>query len=64
MKQIEQQVRPARLPTTTVWVYGANAAQSNRGLLVHNAPSLTIEAMVNRPVRIKWINELVDRNGN
>ena len=38
--------------------------ESNRGLLVHNAPSLTIEAMWNRPVRVKWINELVDGNGH
>ena len=42
----------------------AKAAQSNRGLLIHHAPSLTIEATANRPVRIKWINELVDANGN
>ena len=41
-----------------------SAAQSNRGLLIHNAPSLTIEAQYNRPVRVKWINELVDANGN
>jgi FtsP/CotA-like multicopper oxidase with cupredoxin domain len=32
--------------------------------LLHNAPSLTIETMWKRPVRIKWINELVDANGN
>jgi spore coat protein A len=64
MKQFEQQILPAGLPATTVWGYGAKAAQSNRGLLIHNAPSLTIEAMVNRPVRIKWINELVDANGD
>jgi FtsP/CotA-like multicopper oxidase with cupredoxin domain len=64
MKQFTQQVLPAGLPTTTVWGYGAKAAQSNRGLLVHNAPSLTIEAMWGRPVRVKWINELVDGNGN
>ena len=51
-------------PTTTVWGYGALAAQSNRGLLVHHAPSLTIEATWNRPVRVKWINELVDESGN
>ena len=38
--------------------------QSNRGLLVHNAPSLTIEAQYNRPVRVKWINDLVDADGN
>src|SRR5215204_219574 len=64
MKQIVQQILPAGLPATTVWGYGAKSAQSNRGLLIHNAPSLTIEARWNRPVRVKWINELVDGNGN
>ena len=64
MRQFAQQILPAGLPATTVWGYGAKAAQSKRGLLVHNAPSLTIEAMWNRPVRIKWVNELVDVNGN
>ena len=64
MRQFAQQVLPAGLPATTVWGYGGKAAQSNRGLLVHNAPSLTIEAQYNRPVRVKWINELVDGNGN
>jgi spore coat protein A len=63
MKQFQQQILPAGLPMTTVWGYGAKAAQSNRGLLIHNAPSLTIEAMWNRPVRVKWINELVDASG-
>jgi spore coat protein A, manganese oxidase len=63
MRQFTQQILPAGLPATTVWGYGAKAAQSNRGLLIHNAPSLTIEAMWNRPVRVKWINELVDGNG-
>ena len=38
--------------------YGAVASESQRGLLVHNAPSLTIEAKWNRPVRVKWINDL------
>ena len=64
MRQFAQQILPAGLPATTVWGYGGVAAQSNRGLLVHNAPSLTIEAMWNRPVRVKWINELVDGNRN
>ena len=64
MKQITQQILPAGLPATTVWGYGAKAAQSKRGLLIHNAPSLTIEASWNRPVRVKWINELVDASGN
>jgi spore coat protein A, manganese oxidase len=64
MRQFQQQILPDGLPATTVWGYGANAAQSNRGLLIHHAPSLTIEATWNRPVRVKWINELVDRDGN
>ena len=64
MRQFEQQILPAGLPKTTVWGYGAVTSVSKRGLLVHNAPSLTIEAMWNRPVRIKWINELKDADGN
>ena len=64
MRQFAQQILPAGLPATTVWGYGGIAAQSDRGLLIHNAPSLTIEAMWGRPVRVKWINELVDRNGH
>jgi FtsP/CotA-like multicopper oxidase with cupredoxin domain len=64
MRQFDQQVLAPGLPATTVWGYGSKAAQSNRGLLIHNAPSLTIEAGWNRPVRIKWINELRDDNGH
>ena len=58
MKQFTQQILPEGLPRTTVWGYGAVASESQRGLLVHNAPSLTIEAKWNRPVRVKWINDL------
>jgi hypothetical protein len=66
MKQIAgQQILPAGMPATTVWGYGSvNGAGSKNALLIHNAPSLTIEAQVNRPVRVKWINGLVDANGN
>ena len=65
MKQIAQQILPPGFGLTTVWGYGAvNGAGSRRPLLLHNAPSLTIEADWRRPVRIKWINELVDANGN
>lgn len=63
MRQFAQQILPAGLPATTVWGYGAVTATKKRGLLVHNAPSLTIEARWNRPVRVKWINELVDGEG-
>jgi spore coat protein A len=61
VKQFAQQILPAGLPATTIWGYGAvSGAGSKRPLLLHNAPSLTIEARWNRPVRIKWINDLVD----
>jgi len=64
LKQFSQQILPAGLPSTKVWGYGAVAAASKRGLLIHNAPSLTIEAQQGRPVRIKWVNALVDANGD
>jgi FtsP/CotA-like multicopper oxidase with cupredoxin domain len=64
MKQITEQILPAGYPPTTVWGYGAVSSASNKGLLIHNAPSLTIEAQWNRPVRVKWINDLKDASGN
>jgi spore coat protein A len=64
MRQLQQQILPPGLPQTTVWGYGAVAAANRRGLLLHNAPSLTIEASWNRPVRVKWINDLKDSAGN
>ncbi|HJS30045.1 MAG TPA: multicopper oxidase domain-containing protein [Anaerolineales bacterium] len=64
MKQFAQQILPADLPTTTVWGYGAVKSASKKGLLIHNAPSLTIESKWARPVRVKWINDLVDATGD
>jgi spore coat protein A, manganese oxidase len=64
MRQFAQQVLPAGLPATTVWGYGAVKSASPSGLLLHNAPSLTIEAHVSRPVRVKWINDLKDADGD
>ena len=63
VRQFEQQILPAGMPATTVWGYGAVKSVSKRGLLLHHAPSLTIEARWKRPVRIKWINDLVDAEG-
>jgi FtsP/CotA-like multicopper oxidase with cupredoxin domain len=63
MKQFSQQILPAGLPATTVWGYGAVTSASKNGLLIHNAPSLTIEAKWNTPVRVKWINDLKNPNG-
>lgn len=61
VRQFSQQILPAGMPATTVWGYGPASAQN--GAAIFNAPSLTIEAKYNRPVRVKWINELVDANG-
>jgi spore coat protein A len=64
VRQFEQQVLPAGLPATPVWGYGATRALKKKGLLLHNAPSLTIEAGYDRPVRVEWVNDLVDGDGN
>jgi FtsP/CotA-like multicopper oxidase with cupredoxin domain len=63
MRQIEQQILPDGLPATTVWGYGAVTSESKAGLLLHHAPSLTIEATTGRHTRIKWMNELVGATG-
>jgi spore coat protein A, manganese oxidase len=64
LRQFSQQVLPEGMPATTVWGYGAVTAASRRGLRLHHAPSLTIEARWGRPVRIKWVNDLVDADGH
>jgi spore coat protein A, manganese oxidase len=64
MRQFEQQILPDGLPATTVWGYGAVRSASRRGIKLHHAPSLTIEAVHDRPVQVKWINELVDADGH
>lgn len=59
MRQFQQQILPSGLPATTVWSYGS---ANHSGTF--NYPSFTIEAEVNKPVRVKWINDLVDEAGN
>ncbi len=58
VRQFVQQILPAGMPATTVWSYGS---APHRGTF--NYPAFTIEARVDRPVRVAWINDLVDRNG-
>ncbi len=62
VRQFVQQVLPPGLPMTTVWGYGPRVAQN--GPAIFNSPALTIEAKWGRPVRVTWVNELVDANGN
>ncbi len=59
VRQFLQQVLPPGQPATTVWSYG-----SVKGGGTFNYPAFTIESTVDRPVRVKWMNQLVDGSGN
>jgi spore coat protein A, manganese oxidase len=59
VRQFQQQILPESLPATTVWSYGSAAHPET-----FNYPAFTIEARVNSPVQVKWINDLVDGQGN
>ncbi|HSK10103.1 MAG TPA: hypothetical protein VK911_11035, partial [Vicinamibacterales bacterium] len=59
VRQFQQQVLPASHPATTVWSYGN--PRFGRGFLY---PAYSIEARHGIPVRVKWINQLVDSRGN
>jgi bilirubin oxidase len=59
VRQFQQQVLPAGLPATTVWSYG-----SVNHPATFNYPAFTVEAAAGRPVRVRWINGLVDGSGN
>ncbi len=57
--QFLQQILPTGLPRTRVWSYQLRNARGTR-----NYPAFTIEALAGRPVRVQWINGLVDAAGN
>jgi spore coat protein A, manganese oxidase len=59
IRQFQQQILPTNLPATTVWSYG-----SINHPKTFNYPSFTIEASYQKPVRVKWMNELKDSSGN
>ncbi|MFC7549359.1 multicopper oxidase family protein [Plantactinospora sp. GCM10030261] len=58
VRQFRQQILPVGLPATTVWGYGSAA---HRGTFSY--PAFTIVARVGRPVRVTWLNQLVDGRG-
>ncbi|WP_235018282.1 multicopper oxidase family protein [Thermomonospora echinospora] len=58
VRQFRQQVLPPGLPATTVWGYGA---VTDRGTFGY--PARTIEAEHGWPVRVRWVNQLLDRRG-
>jgi spore coat protein A, manganese oxidase len=59
VQQFEQQILPLGMPKTKVWSYGSLTDQGT-----FNYPAFTIEATYNRPVRVKWVNNLIDSSGN
>jgi spore coat protein A len=59
VRQFQQQILPAGYPMTTVWSYGSINHPGS-----FNYPAFTIEAKYNKPVRVKWINDLLDAAGN
>ncbi len=59
VRQFTQQILPTGGPTT-VWSYGS---VNHPGTF--NYPAFTIEAKYNKPVKVKWINDLKDQvSGN
>jgi spore coat protein A, manganese oxidase len=54
VRQFQQQILPTGMPPTTVWSYGS---VNHPGTF--NYPAFTIEANFQIPVRVKWINQLV-----
>ncbi|HYN30622.1 MAG TPA: multicopper oxidase domain-containing protein [Dermatophilaceae bacterium] len=70
VRQLTAQVLPPGMPATTVWGYGpldppppGAERGPGREWVGHGAPSAIIETVAGRPVRVRWVNELVDADG-
>lgn len=59
VRQFRQQILPEGLPSTTVWGYGSVGHPST-----FSYPAFTIETRHRRTVRVKWVNDLIDQNGD
>ncbi|MEU7844503.1 multicopper oxidase [Micromonospora sp. NPDC049114] len=59
VRQFRQQILPPSWPRTTVWGYGSTAHPGSFG-----SPAPSIVARVNHPVRVTWVNQLVDGRGD
>lgn len=66
VRQFQQYILPSSMDLpTTVWSYGSvNHPGTVEEGGSFNYPAFTIEATHDKPVRIKWINDLVDEQGN
>jgi spore coat protein A, manganese oxidase len=60
VRQFQQHILPESMGRpTTVWSYGSVTDPGS-----FNYPAFTVEARWRAPVRVKWINQLVDANGH
>ncbi|MFF0467995.1 multicopper oxidase family protein [Micromonospora zamorensis] len=59
VRQFRQQILPPSWPRTTVWGYGSTAHPGSFGY-----PAPSIVARVGHPVRVTWVNQLVDSRGD
>lgn len=59
VRQFAQQILPPNLPATRVFGYGALADSATL-----HYPSYTVEARVNRAVRVTWVNQLLTSSGS
>ena len=61
-RQFEQQVLPSGMPATTVWGYGkaGDPLPGTGEPSSFNFPAFTVETRTDTPVRVTWINQLVD----
>jgi spore coat protein A, manganese oxidase len=57
--QFSQQVLPPPLPKTMVWGYGKDGDPSTLSY-----PAYTVETRSRQPVRVTWVNGLVDASGH
>ena len=65
VRQFTQQILPSPHQGTPVWSYGSadfpgTVAQGG----TFNYPAFTIEAQWNKETQVRWMNQLVDNNGN
>lgn len=59
VRQFSQQILPAGLPPTTVWSYGSSLDPTT-----FNYPAYSVETTAGKTVKVRWINDLKDVNGN
>jgi len=64
MRQFDQQILPPGNPVTTVWSYGPANAPTTTLADGFFYPAFTVENKYNKPAVVKWVNQLVDADGN